>query len=353
MIVIDEIESAAEEARAHLSGRIRVGRRAQRVWIRGPGPPCPTPGDALLIAALRTAALRGEDIRLEGVASPRLLANVPRILDVYRSWDPGVSRIDVKTDAASPAPMPTVGRRAGSFFTAGVDSYYTYLRHQEEIEALVFVHGFDVRLGDARLRERVVAGLEKAASGLGRPLIEVETNLRDFLARQGDRWDLAHGAALAAVGVGLSGFLSRLYIAASFRPSFLPPWGSHPDLDPLFGTERVEFVHDGCERRLRKLERVVQCDVALDSLRVCWENRGGAYNCCRCEKCVRTMTTLAILGVLERCSCFAPLDLKRVRRPPGDETGLDFARQNLEDARRLGADPRLVEALERSLQSGG
>ena len=65
------------------------------------------------------------------------------------------------------------------------------------------------------------------------------------------------------------------------------------------------------------------------------------------------MTTLAILGVLERCSRFAPLDLKWVRRPPGDETGLDFAQQNLEDARSLGADPRLVEALERSLQSVG
>ena len=33
-------------------------------------------------------------------------------------------------------------------------------------------------------------------------------------------------------------------------------------------------------------------------------------NCCRCEKCLRTMTTLHLLGALERFRCF-PLPLER------------------------------------------
>ncbi len=94
----------------------------------------------------------------------------------------------------------------------------------------------------------MAACLQAAGSGLGRPLVEVETNLRDFLNRQRDSWSLTHGAALATAGLALSGSLSRLYIAASFQPTSLPPWGSHPDLDPLFSTERIEFVRDGRAR---------------------------------------------------------------------------------------------------------
>lgn len=33
------------------------------------------------------------------------------------------------------------------------------------------------------------------------------------------------------------------------------------------------------------------------TLRVCWENRDGAYNCCRCRKCLIMMIALEALGV--------------------------------------------------------
>jgi hypothetical protein len=48
--------------------------------------------------------------------------------------------------------------------------------------------------------------------------------------------------------------------------------------------------------------------LALKYLRVCWDNVDGAYNCCRCEKCIRTMSSLDALGVLERTESF-PLPL--------------------------------------------
>ena len=45
-------------------------------------------------------------------------------------------------------------------------------------------------------------------------------------------------------------------------------------------------------------------------------------------------------------------NLKRLQRAPYNEFSLDFARQNLEDARRLKAPRRLVEALERTVERG-
>ncbi len=84
------------------------------------------------------------------------------------------------------------------------------------------------------------------------------------------------------------------------------PSGPRPAL--FNGANRVR-ARRACARRLTKLERVVQCEAALGSLRVCWENWGGAYNCGCCDKCVRTMTALTILGVLGRYTRFPdPVD---------------------------------------------
>ncbi len=156
----------------------------------------------------------------------------------------------------------------------------------------------------------MAACLQAAGSGLGRPLVEVETNLWDFLNRQRDSWSLTHGAALATAGLALSGSLSRLYIAASFQPTSLPPWGSHPDLDPLFSTERIEFVRDGRARGV-SLSSSGSFSARPRWARYACAGRfwGGAYNCGCCDKCVRTMTALTILGVLGRYTRFPdPVD---------------------------------------------
>ncbi len=38
------------------------------------------------------------------------------------------------------------------FFSGGVDSFYTLLKHREEITHIIFVHGFDIALEDHSLR---------------------------------------------------------------------------------------------------------------------------------------------------------------------------------------------------------
>ncbi|MFZ0529715.1 MAG: hypothetical protein WAL91_04160, partial [Propionicimonas sp.] len=193
------------------------------------------------------------------------------------------------------------GEGIGAFFSGGVDSWYTVIRHPE-ITHLIYVEGFDVPLADMRLRERTRSHIRRVATELGKPLIEVETNLRDLL----DRYTLwaqeSHGAALACVAIGLAPHFDRVLIPSTYPTTALRPWGSHPDLDVLWSTSGLRLVHDGVEAgRAAKVAALKDHQLALDHLRVCWVNTDSAYNCGRCEKCLRTMTNLYANGLLERC----------------------------------------------------
>src|SRR5574337_867736 len=50
--------------------------------------------------------------------------------------------------------LPT-GRKVAVFFSGGLDSFYTLLKRRNEIDSLVFIHGFDIPLENVALREQV------------------------------------------------------------------------------------------------------------------------------------------------------------------------------------------------------
>jgi hypothetical protein len=238
------------------------------------------------------------------------------------------------------------------FFSAGVDSFYTVLKHRDEITKLIFVHGFDLKLDATALRAKVVKSIRAAAAELKKPLIEVETNIRELLGPY-VLWDLAHGAAMASVALLLSPQFHKVYFAATHTYSELIPLGSHPLLDPLWGTENLAIVHDGCEAtRVVKVARIAESETALRYLRVCWKNTNGAYNCGRCEKCLRTMIALRLAGKLEQCATFdRPLDLDAVAHMeiPNESRRLHVL-QNLEEVESRGDAPALAQALRACLR---
>jgi 7-cyano-7-deazaguanine synthase in queuosine biosynthesis len=290
----------------------------------------------------------GEPLHFKDAVAPRLLASVPSIEGVLSSWFEGVKPIDVK---ARTEPEP---RAAGvaCFFSGGVDSFYSVLSHLDEITGLVFVHGFDIQPRHQELRARISESLREAASRLGKPLIEVETNVRTFSDQYALWSEEYHGSALASVALLLSPQFGRCYIPASFSPTYSVPWGSHKDLDPLFSSDATDIIHDGADAtRVEKARLLAGSEVALQSLRVCWENRGGKYNCGRCEKCIRTMVNLRVVGALERCTTFdQPLRMSRVARVPiPDQCARVFIEENLAAARETG-DHALVRAVANSLE---
>jgi len=256
--------------------------------------------DAFLAAALILAMRAGEPLSLAGPASPMLLQAVPRIQEIFTKWYPEFKPI--KVHAEEQAIRETGGSGTGLFFSGGVDSFHTLLRHYDEIDTLIYVHGFDIPLANTELRAKVSEELRAVAQRMGKDCLEVETNLREISDRR-THWGFHYvGSALASVSLLLANRFKKIFIASSLSYEHLDPWGTHVLLDPLWSTEYLTFEHDGCEAdRNEKVAAIAESDVAMQSLRVCYENRENEYNCGRCEKCLRTMISLHCVGALERC----------------------------------------------------
>jgi hypothetical protein len=268
-------------------------------------------GDPFIAAFLVPAMLLGEDLEIEAPVSPALLRNArTTIQDIFCRWDPSFRRIDVRAPTKTLAELTPRSPHRGLFYSLGVDSSYSLLKTLRDDDSggcshLIIVEGFDVYLWEA---ERFVPMLERigrVAQATGKNVVHVTTNLRDLTDRIADWPRFYCGSAMASTVLGLNGIFSDVKVASSFTYDHLFPSGTHPVLDPLWGTEATGFVHDGCEAgRLDKIRLIASMDVpaVLDNLRVCVADYpDGAYNCGRCEKCVRTMIGLHICSALERC----------------------------------------------------
>jgi len=143
------------------------------------------------------------------------------------------------------------------------------------------------------------------AKSVGAQMIAVRTNCW-WLVNDGYFFDeVWHGALLSAMAWFFSGNFNRAFIASSYDPAYLHPWGSHPLLDPCYSGAHMTIDHHGLwMSRLDKTALIAEWPVALENLRVCQGDSAGMGNCGTCEKCIRTMTALAALGKLEDCAAF-------------------------------------------------
>jgi hypothetical protein len=261
--------------------------------------------DFLVPLTLVPAMAQRLDLELTGIASPLLRSRLPALQQAFIAWYPAMRQARIRAPAYAVRPAtPSRSRGTGAFFSGGVDSFYTALGMRERLDALVFVSGFDLAIGRSAEpdTERVVAMTATAARRIGLRLIHVSTNLRAYSDRHVLWGDHYVGSALAAVALLLAGQFRALIVPSTHlgRQNF--PYGTHARLDPLWSTENMRIrVHGSAASRPSKVARISASGVAMDTLRVCWENRGGQYNCGACEKCQRTMVELYLAGALRRC----------------------------------------------------
>ncbi len=274
-----------------------------------------------LLASILPAWRRGERrITLEGEICPRLRDGLDTAQQILSNWY-GPERKPVALEPA--LGFRSYDRRlesAGLFLTGGVDSLHmlqanrsafppehpAFFREAIYVSRLSFVEEIpSARSLDLARRQAVAVESICARNNLRFRRLESNFRLLDH-----ENWMVApqdQGALLAACGHVLSSELGTVSLAASLDITFLPHWGTHPLLDTNYSSSGLEFRHEGIGRgRFDKLGEIADWDTAHRDLLVCFEGPmpAGQLNCGRCEKCVRTMTGLLVLGALGRFDVF-------------------------------------------------
>jgi hypothetical protein len=327
--------------------RFNLGRGAvRRVFFQSDGRALSPNGEALLCLGLVPAMEIGADLVIGEPVDRDLLDNAARIQALLCSWYPGYRPIRIEAEPTSRRHPPARG--AGVYFSGGIDSSYSLVEERHRLDALVTLIGADVDIGNTKQARQLRAIAAEAASRYGLEPIIVETDIRHVSDRMVG-WVEYHGALLGAVRHLLADRLETQIIASSAdESSWTRPWGSHPALDPLFGTPGARIEHHGLVHRFAKIDRIKDEPVLMRHLRVCDDYDDA--NCGACGECHFTQFSLAALDAFDRAPTFSKADLPRARV---EVSGLGSRSDcvHLRDAAaRLGRPPGLPARVDRAVR---
>jgi hypothetical protein len=335
------------------SGRFRVGGQRHLVQFRGVAPDPHSVAEAFVAIG-----------RLMGMENDQRVVSVPRVSRTFRQRIDTFERVHLSLfphHHRSPIhalprrdrpPAAADDRRVAAFFSGGVDSFDLLAEHGEDIDDLIFVRGFDVVVHDRERNEEVLTGVRAAAQALGKPLLVIDTDLRDFSDPVCD-WTWFVYGGLIATAILLGRTHRTVLCAASVADRHLPAEAVR--LRGVgFGNVRTELRIEGrSATRVDKVAAVAAAGAARDTLRVCWQNVPGTINCGTCTKCLRTTLALAATDDLGTIATLPDsLDLEAVATLPAttrsDRAFLDEIREtaiahHLDD---------LADAIARALAAG-
>lgn len=309
---------------------------------------------ALLFPSMR----HKEDLIIEGQISKKFHDNIQQLTNVVTSPSWNVMRlqkINIKVPETTPdEENPTWNATS---FSAGVDSFYTFLKHRtgsNKITHLITVNGFDIDLRNQELWESTIKNIRAVAKEAKVKTIEAQTNIKELIEPM-IAWDDSCGGGLAATPLCLRHSIKTFYIPGGFTTDLQYPGGSTVLTDHLFGTEKLKIIHDAEARRVDKIINVVShSDLALQHLRVCHNNLKGIYNCGQCDKCLRTMVSLTITNSLDRAKTFPKkINLQKIaslKAPPSSYMAV-FHRENLNELEKREIHPEIQDALLQALNA--
>lgn len=260
------------------------------VWYKSQSALLQAPGEVFASAFLLPAMASGQDLYIDVPLSETWLNNSKQLMELFHEWwgyAPITIHSAVKGDCYSKENTKT-----GLFFSGGVDSFYSLLCAADVPDELIYVFGFDLQLKDTVRFQNVEYALQQIAQEIGLPLHVVETNVREHPLLASMDWAQSHGGALASVA-HCFGRLNKVVISASVPRSGGLFWGSHWASDPLWSSDVLQILHYGEHfYRNDKLRVIIDDPLVRKYLRVCWKYKNNHVNCCRCEKCIRTMLIL-------------------------------------------------------------
>ena len=201
-------------------------------------------------------------------------------------------------------------------FSGGVDAWCTLVRHVNEKPHLVSIWGADIGCDNVEGWSIVNDHSKTVADSFGLSYSYVKSNLREMIdyralddyldnRNTGYNWwhELQHGIGMLSLTVLLAFVVDapRTYIASTFFSGDKGCYtcASDPTIDNKFEAGLMRGVHDGYElTRQDKIGTIVAYSSHADvpvNLRVCFHTQTGG-NCCRCEKCGRTILGIYAAG---------------------------------------------------------
>jgi hypothetical protein len=366
MVIFDSVTTSNQNRRVEFE--LEINHRKHIIYFQSNSVPFFPTAEACIALVTLAAMKHGEEVLVPAVhIDPLFLSNMEIIQRMIRKWDPKIHQVQIKQInprekvKLSPGPNrdqnnPTIQeRRTALFYSGGVDSSFSLLSNLGTIDDLIFIRGFDLPTTKTDILDRATVKIQATGEKYHKNVIEIETNARIFVAKY-MRWKMSHAILFGCIGQMISTQYQKILIASAYTKEEQASGLFTPIIHPFWSSTDLEFVYsDDGATRLQKLDKVVQDDLILNSLRVCTKNIGGKYNCGRCEKCLRTMIELTAIGAMDRCTTFAnPLDLRRVS---GwyflERKTIDEARYSLEYLKQRGIEPELQAALQKTIAHPG
>lgn len=204
--------------------------------------------------------------------------------------------------------------KCATFFSGGLDSYSTLVNHLDEKPDLVSLWGSDVTFEDEEGWHKVKNNIVEVGEKYSLKPVFIKSSFRRFINEgklSDDFWRILGGGWWYKVqhGIGLIGHiapyawkykLKKQYIASSeCEKNVEAQCASYPTIDNYIRFGNCEVIHDQFYfNRQDKMRYIINyCKESSDNikLRVCWISTGGT-NCCKCEKCYRTIMAILIEG---------------------------------------------------------
>jgi hypothetical protein len=226
------------------------------LWYRVPRPfPVSRAADPFVAAALLPAMYLGKELEIDPVLSisPRLLENLQVLQEIHHCWNPVLKMIPIH---AKTSPAEALNKGTLSFFSGGVDSTYTFLKHLKEISHLVFIKGFDFYVGGeeestftaadisdlAQIAYKLDIAADKASAFLksmlsGSTLMALSA-FRESQSGAGD-FEQALAIDLEKIIHGHSIYHKKRFAGIKLRPETRQLLAHHPDKESLLKLNRL------------------------------------------------------------------------------------------------------------------
>lgn len=201
-----------------------------------------------------------------------------------------------------------------AFFSGGIDATSTCISHIDEKPLLINLQKLPDNKDESKTLKKIEKSLEKLTKKLNLKLFTIETNFKSiirtrFLDFKINRifgvsywYGFQHGLSIISHSAPLVYLkkISSIYIASSNTPEDgKVKCASDPTLDNCVKIAKANIVHDSFEltrdQKIINIAEYMKKNNLKLNLRVClYENK--INNCCKCEKCYRTIAGIEVNG---------------------------------------------------------